>query len=61
MKSSEVKKILRAHGLRHWQLAEATGISPYTLSVWLRHDLEGDRLTRVQTGLEALVHKEGKQ
>ena len=61
MRSTEVKTILRSHGLRHWQLADASGVSPYTLSVWLRHDLEGDRLARVQAGLDALIHKEGKQ
>ena len=58
MKNAELKAVLRVRGVTHWQLAEAMGISPYTLSVWLRRDLDEDRLARVKAGLEAIIQKE---
>lgn len=37
MTNTNLRAFLNSHGIRYWQLAEAAGISPSLLSVWLRH------------------------
>lgn len=54
MKNKNIRDAIEEAGLRHWQLADRIGISPATLCVWLRHELTGERLERVQAALEAL-------
>lgn len=54
MKNKKIRDAIEAAGLRHWQLADRIGISPATLCIWLRHELTGERLERVQAALEAL-------
>ena len=54
MKNKKIRDAIEEAGLRHWQLADKIGISPATLCVWLRHELTGKRLERVQAALEAL-------
>lgn len=56
MTNLEIRETLRTCKIRHWQLADAVGISPYSLSVWLRHDLTGSRLSRVSAALETLLN-----
>ena len=55
MKNLEIRNAIAAAGLKHWQLADAIGISPYTLSVWMRHELEGERLERVKQAVAELT------
>jgi hypothetical protein len=55
MANAEIRMEIISNGLKHWQVAEAAGISPYTLSVWLRHDLSGERLERVQSAVAKLI------
>lgn len=43
----------------HWQVADAIGISPYSLSVWLRHELSGERLDRVESAIAQLTLEKG--
>ena len=59
MSNLEIRETLSRNGLKCWQLADAIGISPYSLSVWLRHELTGERLARVTAALETLTHREG--
>lgn len=54
MKNLELRKKIQQAGLKHWQIADAMGISSYTLSVWLRHELTGQRLERVLSAIEGL-------
>lgn len=49
-----VRNEIEKAGLKYWEVADAIGISPYTFSTWLRHELKGERLERVQAALEAL-------
>jgi len=56
MTNLEIRETLRTRKIRYWQLADAVGVSPYSLSVWLRHDLTGDRLTRVSNALDSLLN-----
>lgn len=41
-------------GIKHYELAKEIGIYPTTLSVWMREELEGDRLERVEKAIEKL-------
>ena len=58
MCTKEIRDTLRHNGLKHWQLADAIGISPYSLTIWLRHELTGERLERVTEALEKLLAEE---
>lgn len=50
-------KILQS-GLKHYQVAEAVGVTPETFSSWLRKELTGDRLERVERAIEELLAEE---
>lgn len=54
MKNKVIRQQIAAAGIPYWRLAEKIGISPGTLSVWLRHELSGDRLARVERALKFL-------
>ena len=55
MHNVEIRAALADARLRHYELAAAIGISPFTLSVWLRTELTGERLERVQSALTSLT------
>lgn len=59
MINAEIRKSIAAAGLKHWQVADAAGISETTLCVWLRKPLKGERLERVREAIRALT--EGKR
>ena len=61
MTNTNLRAFLSSHGIRHWQLAEAAGISPSLLSVWLRHELTGDRLIKLSNALDSLTASESRQ
>lgn len=52
MKNLDVRQAIQKAGLKHWQVAEAAGISQYTLCVWLRSDLSNERRLRVMNHYE---------
>lgn len=54
MKNKNIRSEIEKAGLRYWQVADKIGISPATFCVWLRHELTGERLERVQAALDAL-------
>ena len=35
----DLRQRIKQAGITHWQLAERAGISPATLSIWLRQEL----------------------
>lgn len=54
--------LINSAGVKHWQLAEAIGVSEGTLTRWLRHEPEGERRERILAALEKMrqeVHKNG--
>lgn len=59
MFKDDVAKSLKEMNATQWQLADAIGISEPTLTRWLRYQLTGEHLQRVQQGLATLVAKEG--
>lgn len=54
MANMEIRMEMYAAGIKHYELAKKVGISPYTLCVWMREELEGERLERVQNAVEKL-------
>lgn len=52
--NNDVRKLMRTLDLKQWQVAEAIGISPYTLSVWLRYELSPERRKRIQDAISTL-------
>lgn len=59
MKNKRIRSAIKDAGLMHWQVADAIGISPYSLSVWLRHELSGERLDRVESAIAQLTLEKG--
>lgn len=60
MKNLDVRQAIQKAGLKHWQVAEATAISQYTLCVWLRSDLSNERRLRVMQAIERLKTEESR-
>lgn len=54
MPNIEIRQAMLQSGLRHWQVAQAIGITPYTFSVWLRQELTETRLKRVTEAINLL-------
>ena len=53
-KNMEVRTEVEKSGFRYWQVADEIGIRPETLCIWLRHELTGERLERVQAAITTL-------
>ena len=60
MKNLDVRQAIQKAGLKHWQVAEAAGISQYTLCAWLRSDLSNERRLRVMQAIEWLKTEESR-
>lgn len=54
MKNKELRMEMFKNNLKVWQVANSVGIDPATLSRWMREELEGDRLARVEKAVEKL-------
>ena len=54
MKNPDIREMIKAAGLKHWQVAEAAGISHGTLCIWLRSDLSKERRTTVLSAIERI-------
>ena len=57
MVKTDVQSLLNENGLRQWQLADALGISEYTLCKRLRHPLSKDFETEVRDAIDELKEK----
>lgn len=54
MKILDISDAIEKAGLKHWQIAEAVGVSHYTFCVWLRTELSPERRSRIEHALEQL-------
>lgn len=52
--NQNIRKQIKELGIYQWQLADVVGISANNLSAWMRHELSGERLARVQAALDKL-------
>lgn len=60
MTKKELQHIMKELGIHQWELAREVGVVESTFVVWLRADLEGERLERVQAALKRIEAREGK-
>lgn len=52
MKNLDVRQIIRDNRFRHYEVAQALGISEYTLSVWLRTELLPEKKAQILEAIE---------
>jgi uncharacterized protein YjcR len=57
MANLRIRQEMYKAGLKHYEVAKEIGISPFTLSVWMREELEGERLERVTVAMKNLKQK----
>lgn len=55
MENVELRKRIISSGLKYWQVAEAVGVSPGTLTIWLRKKLTYEQQARVEDALNRLT------
>lgn len=59
MKKEEVKLIMKKNQVKQWEVAEAMEISKFTLYRWLRKDLKGKQLERLNSAIKQV--RSGKE
>jgi predicted XRE-type DNA-binding protein len=52
VKKDEVKLLMKQNQVKQWEVAEAMGISEFTLCRWLRKDLKGKQLERLNSAIK---------
>jgi len=52
--NQEIRKAIKAAGLKQWEVARACGITEYTLIRWLRDELSEERKKAIFGAIEAL-------
>lgn len=52
--NQEIKKAMKEHKAKQWQVAEAIGVSEYTLCRWMRHELPEEKKQMVLEAIKAL-------
>ena len=58
LENMEIRKLLFDKGIRHYILADAIGIAPCTLGIWLRRPLSQEHRERIMYAIEKLTRKE---
>ena len=59
MKKEEVKLLMNQNQVKQWEVTEAMGISEFTLCRWLRKDLRGKQLERLNSAIKKV--RNGKE
>lgn len=57
MNNIRIRKMLLVNNIKNYELADKIGIYPSTLNVWMRTELTGNRLERVEKALDILIAK----
>lgn len=52
--NQEIRKRIKAAGLKQWQVARQCGVTEYTFIRWLRDELTEDRRNAIFKAIEAL-------
>ena len=52
MHNNDLRYEFRIANVRQWEVAEAIGISEFTLCRWLRKDLKGKQLERLNSAIK---------
>ena len=53
--NQSIRDLFKERGVTHWQVADELGISPSTMSIWLRRELEDDKRQMIETAVESLT------
>lgn len=53
--NNEIREQARTAGVRHWQIANAMGVSEQTLVRWLRTPLDESKRQRITAAIEQLT------
>ena len=53
----EIRQAIQGNRLRHYEVAQAVGVSEYTFSVWLRKELSAEKAARIKSAIERLSAK----
>ena len=57
-----MKERIRQSGLKQWQIAEAIGVSEWTLARWLRHEPTPEQAALIESAIEKLAaNQNGKE
>lgn len=58
MNNLKIRQAIARHRLRYYEVAKELGISPFTLSVWLREELALERQQEVLKAIDTLVKQQ---
>ena len=61
MCNERIRREMKAHGVRQWQIAEALGISESLLSKWMRHELDSDTAQNVLAAISRVVKQNAER
>lgn len=61
VKKEEVKLLMKQNQVKQWEVAEAMGISEFTLCRWLRKDLKGKQLERLNFAIKKVRSIHGEE
>jgi predicted XRE-type DNA-binding protein len=59
VKKDEVKLLMKQNQVKQWEVAETMGISEFTICRWLRKDLKGKQLERLNSAIKKV--RSGKE
>ena len=54
MENIDIRMAMLKNNIKFWQVANVIGINPDTFSRWMRYELTGERLERVQKAIDEL-------
>lgn len=57
--NQEIRKAIKAAGLKQWQVADKCGVSEFTFVRWLRHELTEEKRTAIYAAIEAAAREVG--
>ena len=60
MRNADINERLLTHHIYRWQLAEAMGVSEYTICRWMRHELSPERRTAALEAIERIIQGRGE-
>lgn len=55
MTNMKIRQAIARHRLKYYEVAEACGISPYTLSIWLRKEFTLEKEQKIMKDIDDLV------
>ena len=59
MNNQKIRQAIEQNRLKYYEVASACGISPCTLSVWLRNELLPERRERILRAIEEVARRVG--